>query len=143
MAVPASGYVRLYYNGTSTDYRIIDLKGLPTAEYYDLYPAEAALVEGLSGRKRTKYTGYRRRALLDLGVVKEFADRVALVLWMNDNARKLSYNYLGHTGDLLELVPREGFVLESEWVNGQSIGRRYVLPLDEADIRLTAAGFPA
>jgi hypothetical protein len=137
MAAIAAGYIRLSYNSTSTDFKVLAIVGQDDPDWFELYPAIVNTY--LDGTKGTQFQGFRRRVRVDLGVVSTRSDRLAILYWMLDNARTIDYGVAGSGAGAetsLPFVPQQT-EYQNEWIENCSLMRRFVLELDESVIRTT------
>jgi len=139
MAAVAAGYIRLNYTPsggalTYIDLKVWAIKGMDDPEWFEFFPAITNSY--LDGTKDTQFTSFRRKVRVDLGVILDRANRIAVLYWLLDNDRTLDYGVAGvGAGAETEkpFVP-QFTEYENEWVFDTLLARRFVLELDESAV---------
>jgi hypothetical protein len=105
--------------------------GMSDPDSFDFFPALQKTF--LDGTMKEYIKGFRRKILVDVGVVAASADRKRILYWMCDNDRTV--DYLTEINVPLALQDVGGF--ENEWKFDCSLNRYFVFALQEPSIRTT------
>ena len=106
-------------------------RGMSDPDMFDFFPA--LQYAHLDGTISEKIMGFRRKILLDVGVVTVRADRLQILYWMIDTARTV--DYLTEVNVPLALQDISGY--QNEWKFDCSLARYFVFALQEPSIRQT------
>jgi hypothetical protein len=141
--------ITLKYSSTSfTISNALSVKGFLPTDGHTVFPELYPIY--LNGSKRSKKAGFRRLFTIDLGIITTAATLESIGLFLNSNEQYIgSYTYTGIGGTVTEVDVRvvdRHPEFESVWEGGVEIGRRVVLNMEEADLRVgwpSATGYGA
>lgn len=125
------GYVRFYYNSTHVDIKIRSEKGILSPESYSFYPE--IINTYLDGSQESQIQSFIRNIEINLGVVADRNNRLALLYWLLDNDREIGYLLEPH----IAVVPERSDGYENEWIENISLARKYVIRMQESITRKT------
>lgn len=140
MAAVVSGYIRFSYTPSGGSATYVDLpflvpRGLDDPDQVEFFPAIKN--EYIDGGEETLYKAFRRLFTIDLGVVADRSNRLALLYWMIDNNRTIDYNTGSYSEAGLSVVPKDEKGFQNVWLNGFVGNRHIVLDLKESSVRTT------
>ena len=127
----SSGYVRLNYNSTCTDFKYLSVSGVDDFDSVGLFPEIKNQFMG--GARKTQFKGFRRHIIIDFGVIDTVAKQIAILNFKMDNSRFIGFG----AEDEIFVVPANADGFENSWVDGVSIAKKYVIELTETSIRTT------
>jgi hypothetical protein len=126
----ATGYIRLNYSSTYKDFKVLAIKGQDDPDWFEMFPA--IINSYIDGNKETQFKSFRRKVRVDLGIVVDRNDRLAILYWFLDNNRTIDY---GSESALLFVPQQTEF--ENIWEEDFIGSRHFILELDESVVRVT------
>lgn len=129
------GTIVLAYAGGSVIFPIRSVKGLDCPERVAMWPD--IINTNVDGSKETQFKAFRRRPIIDIGVVDDFDDMISILMWWLDNDRLIHYCTEDmRYADNLKFVPTSP-EYESTWIQNVACGSKIILDLEECAVRTT------
>lgn len=120
---------------TSKGFNVNAVRGLDDPDEFAFFPALQH--NYLDGTIEDQIKGFRRIITIDFGVIADRNDRIAILNFILDNGRKLSY---GSPAKEVFVMLDDPSGFSNNWLDSSALGRHFVLKLKEKTINQEFTG---